>query len=247
MISFDPQGMNNALITHILKECGLCVHCAHDGARLVLRFGQGRLYIEDQDDTGAKPFRIDFETSRLHIRHKAANPGVEPIARAVGLKHIAIPTVLDATAGMGTDAYLLAVLGCRVALAERSVVMALLLEDAMAAALQNANSVASMHKMQLIKMDAMALLARMQGCFDVIYLDPMYPHRKKSALQKRAMRVLRALVGDDVDAEQLLLIAIQSARYRVVVKRPIHAPHLGERTPSFMIKGRSTRFDVYQK
>jgi 16S rRNA (guanine1516-N2)-methyltransferase len=80
---------------------------------------------------------------------------------------------------------------------------------------------------------------------DVIYLDPMYPHREKSAAVKKEMRVFQSLVGEDLDADDLLAPAIALAKYRVVVKRPSYAPPLAGKTPSTSINMKKNRFDVY--
>lgn len=42
----------------------------------------------------------------------------------------------------------------------------------------------------------------------VIYLDPMYPPRHKSALIKKEMRLFRQFVGEDSDVPQLLTQAL---------------------------------------
>lgn len=78
-----------------------------------------------------------------------------------------------------------------------------------------------------------------------IYLDPMYPHSRKSALNRKEMRVLRDLVGNDEDAGTVFKTALQYAANRVVVKRPKGAPHVGLLTPSHAIKMKNSRFDVY--
>jgi len=80
---------------------------------------------------------------------------------------------------------------------------------------------------------------------DVIYLDPMYPHREKSAAVKKEMRVFQSLVGEDLDADNLLEPALALAKYRVVVKRPSYAPPLNNKKPSTSIKMKKNRFDVY--
>jgi len=80
---------------------------------------------------------------------------------------------------------------------------------------------------------------------EVVYLDPMYPHTGKSALQKKEMRLFRRLVGDDEDVPRLLQAALGCATKRVVVKRPRTAPPVLELKPSLAIEGKTTRFDVY--
>ena len=80
---------------------------------------------------------------------------------------------------------------------------------------------------------------------DVIYIDPMYPHRKKSALVKKDMQILQRLHGIDDNAAELLENALLFAKKRVVVKRPIQAETLSERKPNTCIKSKKTRYDIY--
>ena len=79
---------------------------------------------------------------------------------------------------------------------------------------------------------------------DVIYLDPMYPTRGKSALSKKEMQICRKLVGDDTDIDSLMTVAMETACKRVVVKRHPHAPPLAPK-PSICFKGKKVRYDVY--
>lgn len=171
----------------------------------------------------------------------------QPIARAVGLAD-GKPSVVDATAGLGRDAFLLASLGCRVTAIERSQVVAALLRDGLrrASAVPVLEEIVS-DRLQLITGDARDVLTGMQGndAPDVVYLDPMFPiNRKASALVKKEMRLFRKLVGDDGDAGELLNVARKTARHRVVVKRMLRAPPLGSE-PSITYKGKITRYDVY--
>ena len=80
---------------------------------------------------------------------------------------------------------------------------------------------------------------------DVIYLDPMFPHRKKSALVKKEMLAFQSLIGDDNDSNELLNVCLQTAKKRVVVKRPIKAPYLNDQKPSLSMKMKKHRFDIY--
>jgi 16S rRNA (guanine1516-N2)-methyltransferase len=80
---------------------------------------------------------------------------------------------------------------------------------------------------------------------DVVYLDPMFPHRKKSAAVKKEMRLFQQLLGPDQDADLLLAPALNLAKKRVVVKRPAGAPYLAEQKPDIELKGKANRFDVY--
>ena len=132
---------------------------------------------------------------------------------------------------------------------ERSPIIAALLRDGLDRALSNNNTRPIAERMQLRVGDATTIINQLaeQECPDVIYLDPMYPHRSKSALVKKEMRMLRALVGEDPDAPQLLETALRAARTRVVVKRPRLAEVLPGITPSHTLVGSTTRFDVYMR
>jgi len=101
--------------------------------------------------------------------------------------------------------------------------------------------------MSLVFGSSHTLLEQCESMPDVVYLDPMFPHREKSALVKKEMRVFQALVGADTDADDLLEFAYPLASKRVVVKRPDYAPFLNNQTPSMQIKTKKNRFDVYVK
>lgn len=177
----------------------------------------------------------------------------QPVARAVGLAKgdPYRPVVLDATAGYGEDAWLLASLGCRVIAAERSPVMAALLADGLRRAAQLQPDIAA--RITLHHGDSVELMrqfaARVQSRDElpgVVYVDPMFPPRGKSARQRKPMWLLRKLVGDDEgDSVALFEEALRIAQRRVVVKRPLHAPPIADRPPAALHKGRAFRYDVY--
>jgi 16S rRNA (guanine1516-N2)-methyltransferase len=190
-----------------------------------------------------KPIFVDFVGGILGYRCRHGGGRKQALAKAIGLKHGATPTVVDATAGLGKDAFVLASLGCHVKMLERSPIVAALLYDG----LQRAETIITDH-LSLIYQDAENWLSKIPilDAPDVIYLDPMYPHRKKSALVKKEMRLFREIVGEDLDAPALLKTALACAARRVVVKRPKLATPLADYKPSFCIKSENTRFDVYQ-
>ncbi len=198
----------------------------------------------DEPKLGA--IKVDFVAGAVAHRRKFGGGRGQDIAKAVGLKHGFTPHVLDATAGLGRDAFLLASLGCKVTLMERMPVVAALLFDGIERAQLTIETASIAESMQLIFASAIENMPT-SITPDVIYLDPMYPHREKSALVKKEMRVFQALVGEDLDADALLAPALQLAKYRVVVKRPSYAPPLAEKKPSMSIKMKKNRFDVYVK
>ena len=198
--------------------------------------------------TNEKPYPsiiVDFATGKTGYRIRQTNTVSQPLAKAIGLKQGKRPHVIDATAGMGRDAAVLAKLGSRIHLIERSPVMSALLEDGLRrlSLLPHTNDNIGT-RMQLSKGDAILLIPEIAP-IDVIYLDPMYPKRSKQVLVKKEMRFARNIVGDDPDITQLLTIALHHAQQRVVVKRPRSAPKLSEHPPSHTIYSKNTRFDVY--
>jgi len=80
---------------------------------------------------------------------------------------------------------------------------------------------------------------------EVVYLDPMFPERSKTASVKKEMRLLQQLLGADLDTEELFETALQVATRRVVVKRPKLAPCISELKPHHVVEGKSGRFDIY--
>ena len=189
----------------------------------------------------------DFTGGRLRHRHHHGGGLSQAIARAVGLKHTTELCVADLTAGLGEDAFVLAGLGARVVMVERHPVVAALLEDGLRRArlaAQSLDILAAVERMSLVTADARTWLDE-TGPPDVIYLDPMFPERHKSALVRKEMQVLQQLVGADIDSGELLERALACARYRVVVKRARHAPPLAGRAPTFSVTGKTTRFDVH--
>ena len=180
---------------------------------------------------------VDFQTASLLYRKQHGGGIKQALARAVGIKANVRPTILDATAGLGIDSHLLASLGCEVRMIERSPFLAALLEDGLTRM--------NLNNPKLLQGEAVSLIKQAENSTDTIYFDPMYPHRNKSALNKLEMRVIRELVGDDDDADQVFLTALRYAKKRVVVKRPKGAPLLYALKPSHEIKMKNSRFDVY--
>jgi 16S rRNA (guanine1516-N2)-methyltransferase len=189
-----------------------------------------------------KPIFADWTAAELRRRVRAGRRELLP--RAVGLHKDPTLGVLDATAGLGRDGYVLAALGASVTLVERRADLAALLRDAQRRALADLETRPGAQRINIVEADAAALMRSGQR-WDVIHLDPMYPHRDKSALPQKEMQFLRELTGGDDDADALLQPALEAARRRVVVKRPTGAPFLAGRTPAFQLSGKQARYDVY--
>lgn len=190
---------------------------------------------------------VDFASDALSYRTGKGGGKKESIAKAIGIKGQTLPRVLDATAGLGRDAFVLARLGCKVDMIERSNVVAALLADGLARAEKDESLKYWLpNSMNLYHGPSLDLLKDWQGeQADVVYLDPMFPHRKKSAMVKKEMRLFQQLLGPDEDADALLEPALALAKHRVVVKRPDTAPCLNNCEPNMAIQGKKLRFDVY--
>jgi 16S rRNA (guanine1516-N2)-methyltransferase len=227
--------MTDRKLNQQLESCGF--RLVKDGAVLQL----------ESPDSSFRPFFIDFlEGKNRHRRLFGGGKG-QPLARAVGMKKGFLPVVLDVTAGMGRDAFVLATLGCMVTMVERSPVISKLLDNALQRAVEDSEVSVIVSRMELYHADSIDYLESIAEASkpDVVYIDPMYPHRDKSALVKKEMRIFRALVGDDVDSDRLLELARSRALRRVVVKRPKGAEPLGGVKPHSEVSSKNTRYDIY--
>ena len=215
------------------------------GLALVQQLTHLELRQLDEPKVGA--VLVDFASDALTFRRLHGGGKKEAIAKAIGLKGQHSLQVLDATAGLGRDAFVLASLGCKVDMIERSPIVAALLQDGLTRAATDTELAAWLpEKMHLFHGIAKDLLADWQHQTpDVVYLDPMFPHRKKSAAVKKEMRLFQQLLGPDEDADLLLEPALALAKKRVVVKRPSGAPFLAGKKPQIEMLGKANRFDVY--
>lgn len=191
---------------------------------------------------------IDFASPSNNYRRLHGGGNGQPIAKAIGIKTYGLPlTVIDATAGLGQDAFVLACLGCHVTLIERNPMVAAALTDALQRGLQSEVIHQIITRMHLQIGDSITVLQNLtvEHYPDIVYLDPMFPQRNKSSLVKQELRILKELVGADLDADNLLTLARQVARKRVVVKRPRIAPYLANIEPHASQVGKANRFDIY--
>ncbi|MCU7554758.1 class I SAM-dependent methyltransferase [Alteromonas sp. ASW11-19] len=237
----DPQLEDHA--RQLADRWGFVVS-AQPPAEFGLLLDEQGLSLKDFSEPKLHPVRVDFLSGSSIYRKQHGGGKGEPIVKAIGLKGHTDYHVVDATPGLGRDAFVLASVGCRVTLIERSAVVAALLEDGirrLASAdselagrfsLHHGNSAQVMQYWDAERVDA-------------VFLDPMFPHKKKSALVKKEMRIFQQLVGPDDDAGDLLSPACALAHYRVAVKRPNHAGALNDTPPTMAISGKKHRFDVY--
>ena len=180
---------------------------------------------------------IDFNELNQQWPHKGIGKNHD-LCKAVGVK--TYPKVLDATAGLARDAFILAKLGCEVTMLERHPTIIPFIEQALTVFTDDEVR----QRMHFYACDALVFLKDCE-LFDVVYLDPMFPLDNRTALAKKEMQQLQTIVGHDEDSEQLLDLARKKAKQRVVVKRHKLAPCLANQKPNFSIQGKSTRYDVY--
>lgn len=219
----------------------------HDqSAILALVLTDERLELRKLDEPKLGAIAVNFVDGTMAHRRKFGGGRGEAVAKAVGIKGDYLPTVIDATAGLGRDAFVLASIGCKVLLVERNPIVAALLEDGLARAYADPEIGGFMQERMILADERnISLLDAEQQTADVVYLDPMYPHKQKSALVKKEMRVFQHLVGADLDSDDFFAPAKALARKRVVVKRPDYAPFLAEQKPDFSQTTKNHRFDVY--
>lgn len=197
---------------------------------------------------------IDFVHGSLAHRQQFGGGRGQAICKAIGLKSGVTPSILDTTAGLAGDAFVLATMGCPITLLERSPILYTLIENAVErAALSESFQTIVDQGFHIKNCDANDYIKAQlenrsvtpQEQPDVIYIDPMYPERKKSALVKKDMQVLQRLHGQDDNPAELLDNALCYAKKRVVVKRPIQAETLNDKKPNTCIKSKKTRYDIY--
>lgn len=216
-------------------------------------FSDGRLSLIRPDGVS---LTVDFTTGKTRHRTTESGMGAQALSKALGVKQFCRisghhPTIIDATGGLGQDAWALASTGCTLTIIERHPVVFALLADGLARALDNPEYTAISQRITLIHGDATRVLNLSSTSeAQAVYLDPMYPERRKKANSKKGMQFLHALLGPPPDDDPALLLwAVASGASRVVVKRPKGAPLLagteqftGQRT---VIDSPNTRYDVY--
>ncbi|MFV8783688.1 class I SAM-dependent methyltransferase [Microbulbifer sp. SA54] len=219
----------------------------------VLEFGPA-LQLRETGRKAPGPVLVDFVTGAAAHRRKYGGGKGQQIAKAVGVRGGFYPQVLDATAGLGRDAFVLASVGCEVRLLERNPVVYALLADGVkrlqeAAATDPELALIASRMILEDRVDSAQawLAAQPQESLPVVFLDPMFPSREKSAKVKKEMAAFHQLVGSDEDANGLLAPARAACYYRTVVKRPRLAPFLAEEKPNLSLEGKSGRFDIYTR
>ena len=239
----DESGAGNGALSVLAARWGL----QHDADNLMaLVMTPDHLELRKRDEPKLGGIFVDFVSGAMAHRRKFGGGRGEAVAKAVGVKGDYLPDVVDATAGLGRDAFVLASVGCRVRMLERNPVVAALLDDGLRRGYEDAEiGVWLRERLSLIHASSLTSLETLTPRPQVVYLDPMFPHKQKSALVKKEMRVFQSLVGPDEDADGLLAPARRLATKRVVVKRPDYAPPLADVATPNAVVTKGHRFDIY--
>lgn len=233
VVSTSPDAVNRTRALAISLGVRWIAPGERSNADLSLVVESRGLSLRDNRDRRTRSLCISFEQHGSPSRKQL-------LGRAVGRK---TRSIADATTGWGEDAFRLCAMGYTVTAIERSPVMIALLKDAADRARRSGGNTVP----DILATDAIEFLSTHEDRWDCVYLDPMFPpKRRSSTLAKRPMRLLRELVGDDSDRQRLFEAAGIAARKRVVVKRPDHsAPVFGK--PAEVLKGKLVCYDVYLK
>lgn len=244
-------------------ECPVTVFCpgdvrAPDAAALAARL-QAPL-TRDAEEAAAAPLALRCDADGLTLmgdgmelqadfgrmlpRLKPGRLQRELLVRAARIKGApGTPIAFDATAGLGEDSLLLAAAGFDVTLCESDPVIAALLQDA----LRRAQDDPALHdivaRMHFREADSIAQLGALTQAPYVIYLDPMFPERRKSAAVKKKFQLLHRLERPCSDEQELLQAAIDARPRKIVVKRPPKGPYLAGMKPAYSLKAKAVRYD----
>jgi len=239
IVTYDGENGNEArqLAAHLKVPCTGCV--------TQLPVGQLRLNLSEAGLTftdGELTLQGDFST--MLPRLKENNLRSEMLVKAAKLKSFeGIPTVVDATAGMGEDSLLLAAAGFRVILFERDPIIAALLRDSLKRAAKDPALCEFVSRMELREENSTEGMQKLPQPPEVIYLDPMFPERQKSASVKKKFQLLQQLERPCMDEEELLHAVFSAAPRKIVVKRPLKGPFLCGIKPAFSLQGKAIRYD----
>jgi len=202
----------------------------------LLRDADG-LYLE----SGGMRLRADFSHLLPRLSPHALNR--ELLVRAARMRDVEHPHAVDATAGLGDDALLLAAAGFTVTLFERNPTIAALLADALERAARTGELADVVGRMRLIEGDSVRGMAQLDERPHVVLLDPMFPERRKGAASRKKAQLLQGLEVPCEDEAALLGAAIDAGPRKVVVKRPLKGPRLAGMRPSYVLRGTTIRYD----
>ena len=220
-----------------LKETGLDRLDGESSSVRLVRDDCGLALVGD-----GMELRGDF--SRMLPRLRQGRLQQELLVKAARIKGAEAPTAIDCTAGLGEDSLLLAAAGFVVTLFERDQTIAALLADALERAAADPRLAEAVGRMTLVADDSSTGLATLPEPPDVVYLDPMFPARTKSAAVKKKFQLLHHLEQPCEEEEALVAAALAAQPRKVVIKRPAKGALLAGMKPSYSVAGKAVRYDV---
>ncbi|MBQ6521765.1 MAG: class I SAM-dependent methyltransferase [Atopobiaceae bacterium] len=207
---------------------------------------EGMAFVRDEQGLalayGGMVLRGDF--ARMLPRLRADRLAHELLVRAARVRGAEAPTAVDCTAGLGEDALLLAAAGFSVTLIERDPAIAALLADAIERAGDDPRLAQVAGRMRLVVGDAVDVLPELGFTPDVVFLDPMFPAKRKDAATNKKLQIFQLLEKPCDDEDALLAAALSVHPRKVVVKRPLKGPALAGAKPSSSLSGKVVRYDI---
>lgn len=211
-------------------------------AAFFLKIDERGLALHSTAKSAPGELRVDFSSLGCRASDSLLK---QNLLKAVGARKGKRPKILDATAGLGSDSFLLAYAGCSVVAIELNpIVFALLEEGVLRYKKLGVEEEEVVSKLSLQNEDFVSAGTVFTG-IQVVYLDPMFPLGAKSAQAKKGMFYLQELVGENTNGAELFDTAIAIASERIVVKRAKKSPLINAVQPNFSFRGSSSRFDVY--
>lgn len=228
------------------------ISATQDGCSLVVLLKDDQLSLASAELGENSALTIDFISGRLAHRRIFGGGRNQEICRAIGLNRNPNLSIVDATSGLGRDAFVLAVNGASVTGFEKNPLLASMLSWSLQQAKDSPQAetdcdlMAALNRLSFICADSSQALKA--GSFDVVYLDPMFPQREKSAKVKKDMQILHLLLSNDrVEEKDLFDSAWSAANARLVIKRPVNAPLYAQQKPHHQVSSKNLRYDVYVK
>lgn len=209
----------------------------YDSYKLFLVVKNGVLSLTDNN------LSMEGDFSKMSNRLKPNNLNGEMIVKACKIKGSSNYSVLDATAGMGEDSFLLSASGFNVTLCEYNKIIYSLLENTFERATEDKKIKSIVQKMKIKNVDSIEYMKSLTEKPDIILLDPMFPERKKSGLIKKKFQLLQQLELPDSNGAELINTALSLNPKKIVIKRPIDSEYLGNIKPDYFIEGNSIRYD----
>ena len=216
------------------------------GAPIQEKSGEYLTVMFDSKGVSLTGFGLTYQGDFENMLHRVTNGRLqhEMLVRAAKTEEKNLKAI-DATAGMGEDAFLLAAYGYEVTLYEQNPVIAALLKDALRRAKKHPVLKEIAGRMHLMEGDSVKGLTRLIDPVDVIYLDPMFPERQKSGLINKKLQLIQKLEPPCSEEKDLFDAAIKANPSKIIVKRPLKSVYLAGREPSYILKGKAIRYDCY--